>query len=312
MKNEPIDKMLKIGRHHVAGVWRYALPEDFFYFKFPDESRSTCEQCPKIASGYDPVVKCCTYNPRIPNFLLGLALDDKMASRHVSWVVDNSFGTPEGLQQTTIQSQISYKEYSQNNFGMPGQASCNFQNKANGNCEVYAFRNAVCSSFFCLPDFKNESSDFWTSFEAMATQIETALSQWCMAQLGFNLEEYFGVFNDFARSLDRTVEKESGCWSDIFLKRLWKEYYRKEISFYEKCGKLIDDHRDELYEIACSVKLKVPAVYDLAIFDSMDQGGKDEMENHGALPGEPISIEDLWYQLKVSHSKLLRVSNAGR
>src|SRR5215471_13024784 len=53
----------------------------------PRESRATCDNCAMCASGatqdaaaqsyfFDPTIKCCTYVPTIPNFLVGRILSD--------------------------------------------------------------------------------------------------------------------------------------------------------------------------------------------------------------------------------------------
>ena len=50
----------------------------------PDESRATCDRCVMMTRGevddpdvpYDPVTRCCTYTPHLPNFLVGAILGD--------------------------------------------------------------------------------------------------------------------------------------------------------------------------------------------------------------------------------------------
>src|SRR5713101_9404777 len=81
----------------------------------PPESRATCDDCAMCAPEgaaepntlyFSPRVKCCTYQPRLPNYLVGRALNDEdfafSAGRAtLEQRIDRGLGvTPLGIDQT--------------------------------------------------------------------------------------------------------------------------------------------------------------------------------------------------------------------
>ena len=69
---------------------------------------------------------------------------------------------------------------------------------SNGYCKIHAFRNGVCSTFFCEKDYEDLSAEFWGSLKFLVGQIEMALSQWAMRFVGFDLEAYMERYDSLS------------------------------------------------------------------------------------------------------------------
>ncbi len=294
---------MKLGLHIVPDVWKRMFPEDFYYFRVPDEKKSTCSACPKIKSdGYLPSVKCCTYHPRIPNFLLGQALlsDDKDVKAKVEKMIDDGFATPEGLQQTPKQSRESIAENASDQFGKNTAVVCRFLD--DGKCGIYLYRNSVCSTFFCKNDQK-AGENYWAKVQSLAGQIETALGQWAMEKCGISIEDFFECLNSL--DVNKSYDAVTSSWSSETLQLFWGEWYGRERDFYKECARKIEKQED-LYELAQNITLKQPAKYERNLREMLPPDLKAELDSEGPVDGIPVSIEDLWYQLQRAYSDLGR------
>ena len=147
-----IHNPVKLGTHEVPGIWRYMLPKQFFTLdKIPRECGSTCDNCPEIKdSGYRPDYRCCTFQPRIPNYMLGFSLLGPYRKSHstINSLYDDGFFLPEGLVASPSRWALFLEDSANDHFGKSTQVLCHFMNKESGLCEVYQYRNASCSTYF--------------------------------------------------------------------------------------------------------------------------------------------------------------------
>lgn len=292
--------MAKLGRHIVPDFWQKILPEDFDYFQIPEAKKSTCLSCPKIKSdNYMPDIKCCTYNPGIVNFLLGQALNDPQTEKAVESLIADGFATPEGYQQTPGQAYQSILQNANNSFGKDDSVVCRFLN--DGLCGLYLYRNSICSTFFCYGS-KTERS-FWDSLEAAVGQIETALGQWTMSQVGIVTKDFFTVLDSL--DVESSFNKSKSNWTEKTLKLMWGDWYGREKEFYLKCAELVDK-QEHLYEIAKNQPLLQPKKYELALRDRLPDYLKKELDSECPVGGKPMSVEDLWYLLKRAQTEVAR------
>lgn len=299
----PMENFMKIGPHLVSSLWKHLLPEEFSDFHFPEEKKATCLNCPKIKeSGFHVDIRCCTYQPRVPNFLVGYTLKDAKTAHLFEKLIAQNMLTPEGLQQTPFQAKQALELYDKDEFGKTDKVCCPFLDRKTKLCQVYAYRNSVCSTFFCKHDDGESGETFWENLQSLVMQIETALSQWCMAQLGFDMDSYINSFNALSKNLDEL--HQDVAWTESCLRSLWGDWYAKQKDFFIACAELIDDHKSELFSLAEGVKIKQPLVYDHALYDSLPQNLKRIQGKEAPPGGEPYDVGDLWYMLKLSQHKL--------
>lgn len=281
------------------------MPEEFQHFHFTEEKLATCLNCPKIIEdGFHPDIRCCTYHPRIPNFLLGLALENKDMVPIIDQTIAEDFGTPEGMQQSSLQAIESLQQHAQNAFGRNEKVVCRFLDRESKLCKIYLYRHSVCSTFFCKYDLGKTGEEFWEKLQTLVSQIETALAQWCMESVGFSVLEYFKRFDELSSDIQSVSNQVSKSWSKSALKILWGDWYGKEQEFYLKCAQKIKEHQDELYEIACTIKIQQPLKYEMTLRNLFSDSLKKEQDETAPIGGTPVPVEDLWYLVQVAQKNL--------
>lgn len=300
---DPITKPLYLGPHLVPGLWRFMLPDDLGYMQFPKECQSTCAACPKIKDeGFHPDYRCCTYQPRVPNVLLGFTLEDPETAALAERAIAEGATTPEGMIQSPLQTRVALAHGASGAFGKDTTVACRFLDPSNGKCRTYKYRNSVCSTFFCIHDDGDEGEDFWTKLQAVAGQVETALSQWAMAELGIDPKAYFARYDDLAADVDACSDPATKGWSAKALDILWGQWRGREKEFFLACAALARQHQDRLVEIAKEVELRQPSAFDLALRRTLPPALQEELDMHGVKAGDPVPVYDLWYAFNLASS----------
>ena len=310
--DDPILQPLLVGNHMLPGIWRYVMPQEFLHLRFPEECRSKCLTCPKVSSeGFRADYRCCTYQPRVPNYLLGLASQTSSGQAALQTAASRGLLLPEGMQQTPRQWYHYLQDLTDDRFGKSERVLCPMLDASNGLCRIHAFRNSVCSTFFCLRDHGSLSEKFWAQLQSLGSQVEMVLSQWALRELGFDLEAYIELLNrwgDEALADQVHDQKLADGWALKYRKALWGKWYGREIELYQETAKLIATHRDHLWDIANqheileakrfdrSMIASVPSHLDSQIEDS-DREISDEDETM-------VPPQELWGKVLQSYQRL--------
>src|SRR5690606_39173243 len=132
---------------------------------------------------------------------------------------------------------------------------CHFLDRKTGYCNIYAFRNSVCSTFFCIHDHGDKGSRFWDGVQTLVAQVETALSQWALEEVGFDVSTLMKRMDRLAGKVRNLVDA-NGAWKRSVLKSLWGSWYGREVELLEACGEVVSAHRDSLWDIANSIDIQ--------------------------------------------------------
>jgi hypothetical protein len=167
---------------------------------FPEERHATCAACamckPTAAKAatasltlFDPDTKCCTYVPTLPNFLVGLILNDDdpaaIAGRtSIERRIAAGIGvTPLGLQSDPRYALI-YKHAGGELFGRTSGLRCPHYLPADGGqCGIWRHRNAVCTTWFCKHERGRVGQRFWDALLVLLTLVERHLGLWAANEL---------------------------------------------------------------------------------------------------------------------------------
>lgn len=304
--NDPLGKSLHIGSHIFPGIWRYAMPPEFLSLRFPQERRTTCMNCPKSCyESYRKDYRCCTYHPRIPNFLLGLAWDEGSARKEIQKVMDEGMLTPEGMNGTPQQWLDYLADVEYDRFGKSEKVLCPMLDRSNGLCRVHAFRNSVCSTFFCLKDHGDIGDNFWVKAQTLGTQVESALSQWALIQVGFDMEAYIKRYNSLARKIKKVADPKTGGWREEFQQELWGDWADRKIELYLATAQVISDNRQHLWDIANSQEIMEATSFDKAMIKMVPKELQDQVEDDDLEEdGETVPPRDLWRRCLQSYNRL--------
>lgn len=312
LDHNEIGKPLVIGSHPLPGLWKTMLPEDFQFFQLPTEHSSPCHACPQVkAQGFRPDYRCCTYEPRIPNFMLGLALldENEFASKSIKIRVEGQFLLPEGSQATPASWYASIVQNSEGLFGKGDTIVCPFLDKSKRACGIHNYRNSVCSTFFCNYDHGNRGDEFWSHLQTLALQIETSLSQEFMERLGFDISHYFDFLDSQADRLKACTREDFSWESDIY-RELWGQWYGRELDFFKECGKLAIELSPQLYELANGRAIKQCKKLEKATYDTVEERHHEERDRDPFVDGDPVKISQLWYELQAQHKQLWNIDPA--
>jgi hypothetical protein len=223
---------------HTSGVDASPLPplyapwiEEILGGPVPEERHATCSACAmckptatKAATAslgmFDPTTKCCTYVPTLPNFLVGLVLENEdpaaIAGRaSVERRIAGGIGvTPLGLQPDPHYALI-YKHAGDQLFGRTLGLRCpHYLPSEGGQCGIWQHRNAICATWFCKFEQGKISKLFWDALLKLLTMVERHLALWAAAQLGEPVEELGpALLPYFATALHGPSSKWSQRWA---------------------------------------------------------------------------------------------------
>jgi hypothetical protein len=139
---------------------------------------------------FDPATKCCTYVPTLPNFLVGLILNDddpgaSVGRASIERRIAAGIGvTPLGLQSDPRYALI-YKHVGGELFGRTTGLRCPHYLPADGGqCGIWRYRNAACATWFCKYERGRIGKRFWDALLQLLTMVERHLGLWAAAALG--------------------------------------------------------------------------------------------------------------------------------
>jgi len=169
----------------------------------PPESKATCADCAMLerpgavapvdgrSRFFRPDTKCCTFHPRLPNYLVGamLTTDDPALAegrRRMTARVASRVGvTPEWLQPPRTFS-VLY-ENARGAFGRARGLRCPFYEERGGGCTIWAHREAVCSTYYCKYSAGEDGRRFWKQVKELVSLAEVQLARAALLELAPDL-----------------------------------------------------------------------------------------------------------------------------
>jgi len=309
---DPLIAPLVLGDHTVPGIWRYMLPYEFLGLDFPSERESTCLDCPRIVSdNYRQDYRCCTYFPKVPNYMLGLAFqNDKSTRPLIKQQLKSRFLLPEGMQESARMYADFIEQVAKEEFGQGEKTLCPYLNKENGYCGIYLYRNSVCSTFFCKNNHGDKGQKFWDEITTLVMQIELALSQWSLEEIGFDYSSYISRLNKTGNQIDKTFEPQTRKWSEKTYNYLWGSDVGNELDIYRECANVIEKNRNNLWEIANSVNITESIEYEKSANKLVLKKYKDEIPPDGSLDDITVSPQDIYKDVVKKHHNMWSLPNS--
>lgn len=231
--------------------------------EIPSETRATCNDCAMCdAQGehqkpgsqlFNPQSKCCTYIPRLQNFLVGMILADEdpaMAAGRASVEARLQAGTavtPLGLEQS-LKSRFLYSHMDPRAFGRAQSLLCpHYISEQGGMCGVWKYRNSICSTWFCKYVRGALGRDFWEAAKWLLLAVEDDLSRWCAFKLELQetalellLAPRLGAGQRSPLTLPvLTLEDMDDVVDPEQQQRIWGNWHGREREFYRACAELV-------------------------------------------------------------------------
>ncbi len=303
----PLDDLhspLELGHHHVSGLWRAMLPEDAGWMHLPAERFTDCQNCPPvIREEYDPVSRCCTYTPHVPNVLLGLALENPATAPLIRGAIADRLVLPSGLWASPARFARSTASDAAGLFGKDPSRTCSFLQTETGACGIHAYRNAVCSTFFCVNDHGAPGEELWGAMSALLGTTETAAAQWAMGEAGLPWEVQVERMGELAADVPSMSAPDEG-WTEEALRHIWGQRYGHEETFYAGCIAALRAHRSGLFERLVKWPTTDAVDFEKAVRDSLPEASQAEYPDIAADGLEHFPLDDAWYQIQLKIREL--------
>lgn len=154
----------------------------------PRERRATCDDCvmcgPDVIGGrpFNDTSRCCTYVPRIPNFMMGRIWADDSLPEGLATVAAR-FAEGEGLSPLGIEvadaDQAAYDAIvDADQFGRSTVLHCP-HHLPDGRCGIWRHRNGVCATWFCRHEKGARAQQFWEDVQLLLTELERVIGYYC-------------------------------------------------------------------------------------------------------------------------------------
>ncbi len=249
--------MSKVLRDVFPPIYAGLLPE---LFDRPAivESRATCDDCAMCDRGkpapvpmeyFKPDLKCCTYHPHLPNYLVGAVFADEdpaleEGKKRLRKKIAERFGvTPERLSPPRKQTLVATMAADSGFFGRSYAVVCPYLDGENGLCTVWRHREAVCATYYCKYSHGALGYAFWRAIKEYLGYVEVGLGSWA------------------AKSIDPTVTEPRMRRGELTLEdledrppnpeayaRYWGNWLGREEEFYVECYKRVKSLTKEKFE----------------------------------------------------------------
>ncbi len=215
----------------------------------PRETVATCDHCAMLppagseptAAFFLPGLKCCAYQPTIPNFLAGRILADadpglargraaleEQIERRVNVL-------PIGIRSSGV-FQLLYS-HTPNVFGRAPDLRCPYL-VGDGDCGIWRHRPGVCCTWFCKYVRGETGRSVWKLVDKLLRAVELDLAIWCAAELGADPAAMAGLATEPHDRPD--VAELGGPINSARYRELWGEWEGREKELYLGAAKLVD------------------------------------------------------------------------
>jgi hypothetical protein len=222
----------------------------------PDEPRATCMSCPMVDRPGQPKLevafggehKCCTYQPTLPNFLVGRILRStdevgEWSRRLIRQRIRQRFAvTPVAVHKPPVYATLyELAAVAGPAFGQARGLRCPYYvDRDGGLCGVWQHRTSICATWFCKHDRGPLGRLYVRAVESLFKSVEHALKFWALREIGMPAEQLAQAWTDepldgaATRPLD--AEAMNGTVSEAAYREAWGDAVGREEEVYAACA----------------------------------------------------------------------------
>lgn len=244
--------------HDLPQVYSHFLP-DFFQEQIPQETLATCDTCAMCLKPGDtpvegrdyfvPNVKCCSFHPALPNYLVGGMLSTTEPSlaegrSRLRAKIQRGVGvSPHGIHAPQTYS-LMYGHSQGQHFGKSTALLCPYFDSDHQNCTIWPIREAVCSTYFCKSVAGEDGKAFWKALHDYLSHIQTQLAQYALLELGWPPAQILQVgSNATPLTLEALEERPAKDY-----RVLWGEWAGREEDLYRESYRLVSQLSQDDFE----------------------------------------------------------------
>ena len=202
---------------------------------FSEEILATCGNCPMLAKHgddashprwFNPAVRCCTYHPKLPCFLVGRVLSrgDAGTERMRLRMQDPDGVTAHGVRPNAATAH-AYRTRGPAEFGRAEALKCPYWVGGEKSCGIWQDRGAVCRTWYCKHVEGDKGQQAWLALRDAQLWAEVAIARWLVSigpapADGASQAAYEAWFLWCAWRLDRATPAELSALRDADADRL--------------------------------------------------------------------------------------------
>lgn len=248
------------------------------------EPRATCDDCAMCDKGepalvpqryFEPNLKCCTFHPHLPNYLVGGVLADPdpafdEGKRRLRRKIEERIGVMPYWLSAPRKYNVLFGAAKSDSFGRSKALLCPYFREEDGGCTIWKYREGVCSTFFCKYNAGARGYYFWSALKEYLGATEFLLARYAAAQIDPQVSE---------PRIDRntlTVEDlEDRPPSDADYRHHWGKWVGREEEFYVECYKRVSSLRRRDFKAIVDDIAKVKEMFDDVARKYADVGSKE-------------------------------------
>lgn len=224
------------------------------------ETKATCGSCamsPDKEKGkitYQPDLKCCTFEPYLPNYLVGALLQSASTSPSAMGALkkkiqQRKFSLPIGM-TASVKYQVLFNQRKPQDFGNRRDWLCTYYNQDLNNCGIWKYRGAVCTTFFCKSDLGKKGLSFWAELNNYLTYVEMALMEEVLVHLDFSPRQLSDCLDYLNRKEGTPTEMKAAALPLARAKKLWNGYFDEQEDFFRKTYQMVKEFDKKRFEEA--------------------------------------------------------------
>lgn len=232
----------KVLKNHLPEVYHHLLPESLLGLR-TEEALAVCEPC-SFSPNYRSDLKCCTYYPFMPNYLIGAVLSQESndafgnlqslgTSQIKALIEKRRYALPIGL-VAPVRYQLSFIKRKKADFGHREDWLCPYFNSQTKGCTIWFARSAVCTTFFCRSSQGSAGKSFWHELSEYLTYVEMALLEEFLAYEGYSARQMSDQLDYLNRKKGTLQEKKSWTLPKEKSQSMWGLNSENQIEFYKK------------------------------------------------------------------------------
>ncbi len=194
-------------------------------------------------------LKCCTFYPFIPNYVVGALLESPETPIFIkdllkSKILNRVYALPMGL-FVPLSYQIKFINREPQDFGNKVELLCPYFDKQKMNCGIWKYRGSVCTSYFCYSDYGKQGTEFWEILGEYLNACEMVLSQDCVVSRGLPPEIIDGQLEYINCATATSEELSSDSMSEAIFLSYWSEWTGSIEEFYRSCHYYVSNFSDQ-------------------------------------------------------------------
>lgn len=229
-------------KYQLPDIYLKLLPKELLDANLT-ETKATCNNC--NWKPYQPDLKCCTYEPYLPNYLVGAMFESSATSESAlkalrTKIEKRQYSLPIGM-LADVRYQVAFNNREPEDFGNRGDWLCPYFNRELQNCGVWKYRGAVCTTYYCQSDLGKKGIKFWEELSDYLSYVEMALMEEALVHLDFSPRQISDCLNYINRTEGTVSELKSKSLPIEKAKKLWNGYFDEQEEFFRKTYKMVKE-----------------------------------------------------------------------